>query len=157
MGTTTKDKTEGIAVTLSKEKSEEYLHNAFCNGIQELGHYGLQFDYKDADYKKAVKSLEDKIKKGIVPIGMMDFGKGEKPTVCREDVWMEILRVGGKLKVIDVENGGDYTKSITLADVHNRVQKTPFRHLNDMINESDDAITADVILQTVFFEDIIFG
>jgi hypothetical protein len=156
MGTTTKDKTEGIAVTLSKEKSEEYLHSAFCNGSQELRHYDLELDYEDADYKKAKKSLEEKIEKGIVPIGMTVFGK-EKPTICFEDVLMEILRIGGKLTVTDIGNEGEYTKSITLADVHKRVQKTPFRHLNDMINESDDAITADVILQTVFFEDIIFG
>jgi len=156
METTKINKTDGISVKLSKEKSEEYLHSAFCNGIQELSHYGLQFDYEDSDYEKAKKSLEWKIENGIIPIGMTVYGK-EKPTICREDVWMEILRVGGKLKVIDTENDGEYTRSITLSDVHNRVQKTPFNHLNDMINESDDAVTADVIIQTVFFEDIIFG
>lgn len=35
--------------------------------------------------------------------------------------------------------------------------KTPIDHLMDAINQEDDAITADVILQTVFYEDIIFG
>ena len=30
-------------------------------------------------------------------------------------------------------------------------------HLMDAINENDDACTADVILQTVIYEDIIFG
>lgn len=154
---TKKNKSEGITVLLSKEKSEEFFHSALCNGIQKLGHYGLRFDYKDTDYKKAKKSLQEQIEKGIVPIGMTVFGK-EKPTICIEDVWMEILRVGGNLKVIDVENGGDYTRSITLADVHKRVQKTPMNHLIEYINDTGgDAITADVILQTVFFEDIVFG
>ena len=56
--------------------------------------------------------------------------------VCFEDVLMEILRSGGKLTILD-EEGGYYTRS--------------------MIEERDDAITADVILQSVFFKDIIFG
>ena len=70
---------------------------------------------------------------------------------------MEVLRQGGSLVMNDVENDGDYTRSITLNEIHERVQKTMTRHLMDAINETDDAETADVILQTVFFEDIIFG
>ena len=37
------------------------------------------------------------------------------------------------------------------------IEFTPFDHLNDMLQEQDDAITGDVILQSVFFKDIIFG
>lgn len=81
----------------------------------------------------------------------------EKIEICTEDVWMEILRMGEKLIMFDFEGEGDMTRSITLADVHARVQKTPLDHLTDMINETDDATTADVILQTVFFEEVIFG
>ncbi len=111
-----------------------------------MGGYGLQFVYEDKDYKKAKKTLTAKLKK-----------EGKEPGVCMEDVFVEILRNGGKLTFEDVENEGDYTRSITLNDVHERVQKTPIRHLSDMIEENDDATTADVILQTVFYEDIIFG
>ena len=63
----------------------------------------------------------------------------------------------GQLKVVDEGCDGEYTKSITLKTVHERVSHTPFRHLNDALNEGGDAITADVILQTVFFDDVIFG
>ena len=81
----------------------------------------------------------------------------DKPTICVEDVWMEILRNGKELCLVDEGCDGEYTRSITLKDVHDRVQKTPIDHLMDAINEEDDATTADVILQTVFYEDIIFG
>jgi hypothetical protein len=59
--------------------------------------------------------------------------------------------------MVDVEGEGDMTRSICLADVHERVQQTPHRHLMNMVEENDDADTADAILQTVFFSDIIFG
>ena len=69
---------------------------------------------------------------------------------------MEILRIGGKLTLVDEENGmGD--KSILLKDVHSRVAKTPIRHLMDAVNEQDDADTADCIIQTVFYKEVIFG
>jgi hypothetical protein len=69
---------------------------------------------------------------------------------------MEILTLGGKLTLVDEENGvGD--KSITLKDVHRKVTKTPFHHLMDAVNENDDADTADAILQTVFYGEVIFG
>jgi hypothetical protein len=41
--------------------------------------------------------------------------------------------------------------------LHNKVQETPIEHLMDAINENDDAYTADVILQTVFYGEVIFG
>ena len=69
---------------------------------------------------------------------------------------MEILKGGGKLKLVDNE-GGEDDAVITLQDVHVRVNKTQMNHLMNMINEEDDAITADVILQTVFLNDIVYG
>jgi hypothetical protein len=46
---------------------------------------------------------------------------------------------------------------ITINDVYERVQNTPLDHLLNMINEEDDADTADVILQTVFYNEVVFG
>jgi imidazole glycerol phosphate synthase subunit HisF len=45
----------------------------------------------------------------------------------------------------------------TINDVYKRVQNTPLDHLLNMINEEDDAETADVILQTVFYNEVVFG
>ena len=56
-----------------------------------------------------------------------------------------------------LEPDGEYTRSVSMQQVHERVQRTPARFLLDMVEERDDAETADVIIQTVFFEDIIFG
>jgi hypothetical protein len=129
-----------MEIKLTNEEAEQYFFNALCNGLGyvESG-YGIELTYTKEDYVKAKKSLQEKTK-----------------DICSEDVIMEILRTGGVLKMIDHESG-EKPKRITLADVHERVAKTPIDHLNDMKNENDDAVTADVIIQTVFYEEVIFG
>ena len=125
-----------MQIQLTHQESEQMFHNALCNGLGYMSGYGLEFEYSDKQYSAAKTKLQ---------------------SPCFEDVLMQILRDGGSLTFVDVECDGEYTRSVSLADVHDRVQKTPLRFLTDMINENDDAETADVILQTVFFEEIIFG
>jgi hypothetical protein len=127
-----------MKITLTPQESEEYFYNSLCNG-HEIAYYGLSLETKEGEYTEARKRLAD---------------KGESP--CLEDVWMEILRGGGELTLVDHENGME-PSIIRLADVHERVQEAPVNHLMDAINEQDDAITADVILQTVFYKEVIFG
>ena len=131
-----------MEVKLTPKESEEYFHNALCNGAGELVHHGVQLDWDEKDYKLAKESLKTK-----------EPNKG----ICIEDVLLEILRIGKKLSINDLDGDGEYNRSIELKDVHNRVEKTPLHHLTAMIEEQDDADTADAILQTVFFEELIFG
>ena len=139
-----------MEIKMTKEESEEYFYNSLCNGLGQMSGYGLEFDYKDLDYAKAKKSLQGKIVSGKSTLE-------NSRSICFEDVLMEILRMGNKLSFKDIEGEGEYDRSITLEDVHNRVEKTPATHLMNMVNENDDAETADVILQIVFFEEIVFG
>lgn len=125
-----------MKITFTHEESENYFYNSLCNGLGEMGGYGLSLDFDEQQYKSAKEKLK---------------------SPCFEDVLMQILRDGGSITLVDEECEGEYTKSITMKDVHERVAKTPIKHLTDAITENDDAITADVIIQTVFFEDIIFG
>jgi hypothetical protein len=128
-----------MEIKLSKEESEEYFYNALCNGLGYISGYGLELD-NDSEYINAQKRLNDKGVKGI----------------CYEDVLMEVLRGGDQLTLVDYD-GDEERFSITLDDVHNKVQKVPVSHLLDMVEERDDAVTADVILQTVFLGEVIFG
>lgn len=127
-----------MQIVLTHEESEKIFYNSLCNG-HEIAYYGLQMQYDDDEYQKSKEVLKD---------------KGESP--CLEDVWMEMLRQGYTLTLFDEENGMD-PSTITLSDVHERVQLTQVDHLLDAINEHDDGITADVILQTVFYKEVIFG
>lgn len=151
-----KEELKGITVKLSSEKSEDFFHTALCNGLSEIGGYGLELVYDKTEYKLAKDSLVDKIKKGKNPVGMHVYGneKLTEESICYENVLLEILKIGGKLSL----KGNGETKSITLSTVHKRVEKTDLRHLIEYINDTGgDAITADVILQTVFLGEVIYG
>ncbi len=131
-----------MKITLEKKEAEDLFHNSLCNGLGYMGGYGLKFEYDDTDYKKAKQTLKT---------------KAPDSSICYEDVLMQILREGGELALIDIECDGEYTSRIKLEDVHERVALTPIRHLMDAINEEDDADTADCMIQSVFFKDVIFG
>lgn len=127
-----------MQVILTEEESLEYFHNALCNavGTGYIKSHGIELQYNNKAYQIAKEKLTNP---------------------CYEDVLIQILKDGGTLTMKDIENDGDMTKSITIKDVYEKVQLTPFNHLSDMINETDDAETADVILQTVFYGEVIFG
>lgn len=125
-----------MKIVLTPNESEEFFYNALCNGLNFMLGYGIELDWDEKEYSKSREKLTDP---------------------CLEDVLMQMLKDGYKLIMVDHEGDGENTQSITLADVHERVQTTPFSHLADMIDENDDASTADVIIQTVFFNEVIFG
>lgn len=133
-----------MKISLTPQEAESHFHNALCNGLGYISSYGLELEYNDADYKAAKQNiLKNKTAEDI-------------SVVCYEDVLVQILRDGKTLTLVDNENGED-DAVITLKDVHERVEKTPIQHLMNAITENDDAETADVILQTVFLGDIVYG
>ena len=131
-----------MKVQLTHEESESHFFDALCNGLQEMHYYGLELQYSDEDYESAKQSIIERL--------------GNNHVICYEDVLMEILKMGNSLSLADLE-GGEDTHVISLKEVHERVSNAPIRHLMDAINENGDAITADVIIQTVFLNDVIYG
>lgn len=125
-------------IILTEEECIEMFYNALCNGMTAIGDYGIELDWDQDEY---------------------DMAKYQLTNPCYEDVLIQMLKNGGKIQVTDTEGGEDseYNVTITLKDVIERVPKAPMRHLVDMLSEKDDATTADVILQTVFYEEVIFG
>ena len=134
-----------MTIALDKEESEKYFYNSLCNGLYYFSGYGIRLSVSEEDYTEAKKVL------ALAAIS--------NNSPCYEDVLMQVLRNGGKLSIVDEEGGEDSEQnvSITLADVHERVSLTPIEHLAAMVNENDDATTADVILQTVFFKETIYA
>lgn len=132
-----------MQILLTPQESEDFFHRALCNavGTGYMDSYGLEFTCSDEHYKKAKETLRAQ----------------SISAPAWEDVLMQILRQGDTLQVIDHECDGEYNATITLYMVHNRVCNAPINHLMNMINEDDDAETADVILQMVAYNEIIFG
>jgi hypothetical protein len=133
-----------MTINLTPQEAESHFYNALCNGLGYIGDYGLELTYDDADYAVAKQNI------------LQNKTAADISTVCYEDVLLQILRDGKTLTLIDNE-GGEDPAEITILHVHERVEKTPIRHLMNAITENDDAETADVILQTVFLGDIVYG
>jgi hypothetical protein len=127
-------------INLTHEESEAHFYNAICNGLGELKYYDLDLDYDAKEYKAAKQQLNT---------------KQPDTQACWEDVLMEMLRSGNTLWIVDPND--DKHHPITLDLVHERVQQTPTRHLMNAINENDDATTADCIIQTVIYGEVIYG
>jgi hypothetical protein len=124
-----------MEIRFTQQEAQGIFLDALSNGLGYIGGYGLDLDYKKEDYKKA---------------------KDKLTSPCYEDVLLQILLDGNSLTIIDEEDE-DNINTITIQDVYDRISSTPFDHLSDMINGNDDATTADVILQTIFFNEVIYG
>jgi len=122
-----------MEIKFTEQEAQGIFLDALCNGLSYLSGYGLDIIYEPEDYKKAKR-------------------KGS----CYEDVLLQILLDGNSLTIIDEEDE-DNVNIVTIQDVYDRISSTPFDHLSDMINGNDDATTADAILQTIFFNEIIYG
>jgi hypothetical protein len=125
-----------MQIILTPQESEEFFYNALCNGLSEMNGYGLEFNYNKDHYAQA---------------------KSKLTSPCFEDVLMQILRDGNTFGFEDVECDGEYSKQITLEDVHTKMSSVDPERLLEMKNETDDAGTADVILQTIMYGEVIFG
>ena len=130
-----------MKIILTPQESEEYFYNALCNGLGYVEFaYEYELIYDERMFEEAHKVLQK-----------------EKPdeVLGYEDVLMKILRDGGELNLYEEESLE--CNNITLKDVHERVANTPINHLMDMVQKRDDEVTADVIIQQVFFNKVIFG
>ena len=129
-----------MTIQLTPAEAESHFYDAMCNGLGELSYYDLEMDWDEHEYRDARVKLNN-----------------AQPNVqqCFEDILMEMLRSGNTLWIVDQND--DERHPITLELIHERVQLTPTRHLMDAINERGDATTADCILQTVIYKDVIFG
>ena len=70
---------------------------------------------------------------------------------------MEILKRGGSLTYIDIVGEGEMTSTIMMNNVYERIDNVPKTIIGNFLSENDDVVDADVVLQTVFWNEVIFG
>lgn len=127
-----------VTIELTKQESEQAFHGILCNCISMgwFNGYGITLDYNKGAYKRASEKLENP---------------------CREDVWMQILKDGGKLFFIDWECDGEYNAEVTLEDVHTKLQTAPLEDIQVVLDGTGDVINDDIVLQTMLYGEVIFG
>lgn len=126
-----------MKIKATLEEKLDIVHTALCNGLGWMKAYDLEFEI-DGDKEQADKNLEEK-------------GK----YVCIEHFIIEVIRLGGSLQVKDYND--DEIHHLNLESIEENFDNIDFKHLLDVINKNDDVITADCILQTLIYGDIIYG
>jgi len=132
-----------MKLQLTEQECEQIFHTALCNGLQVISSYGLYIEPVHAEYAAAIRSIQ--------------YTGINNENICYEDILLQILKNGGTLKIIDFEGEGENDTTIKIEDVYDRMHKVDPKHILDVINEWDDAETADCILQTIFYNEIIFA
>lgn len=126
-----------ITIITTQEEKFQIIHTALCNGLGYMQGYDLEFDI-DGDEEQARKNLKEK---GV--------------DICVEDLMIEVIKLGGSLQVKDYND--DEIHHLNLESIKDNFDNIDSKHILDMNNENDDAITADCILQTLIYGDVIFG
>ena len=127
---------------LTNKEKEEIFYNSLCNaqGIGYLNSYGVEMSYEPLQY-------------ALIREALKEAGKA----ICYEDILMEILKRGGSLTYIDIEGEGEMTSTIMMNDVYERIDNVPKTIIGNFLSENDDVVDADVVLQTIFWNKVIFG
>jgi hypothetical protein len=125
-----------MIITLENHEKEEYFHNALCNEQGMLASSGIEIVHSKEDY---------------------DAAKAKLTSPCYEDVLMQILKDGNKLQMIDLEDDDNVLAEITLQDMYDNFQYVSQEVIISYVEESDDACTADVLLQYVFLKELVYG
>ena len=127
-----------MKIQLEKQEALDIFHTSLCNvyGSGYFNGYGLEFIWDDEAYAEAKKKLT---------------------SPCLEDVLLQIIKDGGTLGVVDHECDGEYNAHIDLKVLEDRMELVPPQNLLNIINEEDDIDDADILLQTLFYGEVIFG
>jgi hypothetical protein len=130
-----------VSIQLTDGFKKEILLNSLCNGLGQLQAYGLELIFNDDDYTEAKKSYYERTKK--------------ISGACYEDILMEILTMGKHISFLDNETDEVFYLTMDLA--LQNLDKLEVERVIQLIDETDDGETADVVLQTCLFGEIIFG
>ena len=124
---------------LNQAEAEEVFFNCLCDN--DLYIHDLEIVSSDKLYERA--------RTNWIKLNDRQF-----PTI--EDVWMQILRDGGKLGLKDWSRS-EQLAVVTLEELQERMSKAPSKNLINVLEGNYDVTDTDVILQTIFYGEVIFG
>lgn len=90
-----------MKVSATREEKLDILYKCVVDGLPFFPAYGLALDYYEPDYDAAKTSWQER-------------NTGE--SVCREDIWVEIVRNGGTLIFDDLEEGASFQLNLDTID-----------------------------------------
>jgi hypothetical protein len=126
-----------MSVIFNHLEVENIFKSALTNALSYMTNkYNLQMDFMPSEYSNAHKSLCE------------DYYEG---SFSFEDVIMKMLDMGYSFGIYDRESEETYT--IRLHHVYQRVQNAPLSSLVAFACGKEETLTAEAVLQQVFFNE----
>lgn len=127
-----------MQIILTVEEATNAFFDALCNvyGSGWWNGYGLRWEWDNEAYMQARAKLTN---------------------CCVEDILMQILKDGGTLTIVDDEGEGEMTRSIKMEDIIQQISNMPADRLINVLQETGEIEDDDVLLQTIFFGEVVFG
>lgn len=132
-----------MKIILNKEEVVEIIFNSLCNGLAYIRAYGLSVNITNSDYDKAKEEV-------------MVLLDNSSVCITVEDILIHHLKMGRRLPFWD-EEGEEYSSFDLQKAIKNLQDEGAAKWIMQMLNEEDDAVTADCILQFCLYGEIIFG
>jgi hypothetical protein len=128
-----------MEIKLNQAETEEVFFNCLCDNDLYI------HDLEIVSNSKAYNDARD---------NWIKLNDRQFPTI--EDVWMQILKDGGKLGLKDWSRS-EQLAVVTLEELQERMSKAPSKNLMNVLEGNYDVTDTDVILQTIFYGEVIFG
>lgn len=128
-----------MKLVLTKVEREQVLLDILANeGINYLANSGVEMGYSRTHYNKVKKEGD-----------------------CHEDVLLRILNSGGKLEFVDVEDDGDFSRTLTkesLKQAFTDIKDKEFiGYVLDSLKEQSDAEIGYWLIQYILYGEVVFG
>lgn len=130
-----------VSIKLTEDFKKEIIFNSLCNGLGQLQCYGLNLLWSDEDYTEAKKSYYQRTQR--------------ISGACYEDILMELLEMKKRVVFEDLETGEFF--DLKLSDALTNLDNLPIWVIVQILEESDDGETADIVLQYCLFNEVVFG
>lgn len=113
------------------------VYDCLCTGMPYFGDYGFEMGWSPSEYANARATVCD-----------------NDGACCYEDVLKEMLQRGNTITFKSDDDGAYKLNRVT---IENNWDKVPMHRIVEMIDETFDAITADVIMQSILFGEVVYG
>ena len=130
-----------VTVTATQEERLKVIHTAICNTW--LFYNTLRF--------KRNQTLHNETR-----IELQNSGRFKEDVVCFEDILVKMVADGAVIHIIDTEDD-DIVGELSLAKIEKNWDKIDSKDLIYIINENEDADTADNILQYITLGNIVYS
>lgn len=130
-------------IQLTNDEKMKIIYECLCTGLPYFRDYGLELNYDQNQYDNARDELKTK----------------STDIVCFEDILLEIIKTTSNgITFKDIEGSEpDTILNMALINDDDKWNKIPLNRINQFITENYDAEDADVLMQYLFFGELIYG